>query len=221
MKKLKQTENFVVLGLFLGVLSAICALLLAFFSDLVQEPIAEAERRSINRALAQVLPPFDNHPRQDRVIIDGVTFMGAFKDGQLIAIAASEEQKGYAGPIQTLVGLELDGRIRAILVTKHSETPGLGSNVCERKFQKTIFNLFQKSPDGIAPNSFLDQFNGKSAVEGTSWKIQKDGGEIEYITGATISCRAITGLMDDITQCYRVNREEIIAELARMRGETQ
>ena len=78
---LKNSENFIVLGLFLAVLGLISAVLLAVFSDIVREPIAAAELRNTNKALEQILPPFDNQPSQDKVEIEAggsaITFMGA------------------------------------------------------------------------------------------------------------------------------------------------
>ncbi len=211
--KLKNTENFIVLGLFLAVIGLISGLLLAVFSGVVKEPIKAAELRNTNKALEQILPPFDNQPSQDKFEVDGITFMGAVRDGKLVALAASGAKKGYAGPVQALIGLETDGKIRAILITKQNETPGLGANVCERKFKKTIFNLFEKRPEGLAPNPFLDQFAGMSAQKDVTWKVKKDGGDIEYVTGATVTSRAITALTDEITQCFLANRGEIIAKL--------
>lgn len=111
---LKNSENFIVLGLFLAVLGLISAVLLAVFSDIVREPIAAAELRNTNKALEQILPPFDNQPSQDKVEIEAggsaITFMGAVKDGRLVALAARGERKGYAGPVQALVGLDVDGK---------------------------------------------------------------------------------------------------------------
>jgi len=211
--KLKNTENFFVLGLFLAVTGLISGLLLAVFSGIVKEPIAAAELRNTNKALEQILPPFDNQPSQDKYEIDGITFLGAVRDGKLVALAASGAKKGYAGPVRALVGLELDGKIRAILITKQNETPGLGANVCARKFKKTIFNLFDKRPEGLAPNPFLDQFDGMAAKKDVTWKVKKDGGDIEYVTGATVTSRAITALTDEIAQCFLAHRGEIIAKL--------
>lgn len=211
--KLKNTENFAVLGVFLAVTGLISGLLLAVFSDIAKEPIAAAELRNTNKALEQILPPFDNQPSQNKFEIDGITFLGAVRDGKLVALAASGEKKGYAGPVRALVGLELDGKIRAVLITGQNETPGLGANVCERKFKKTIFNLFDKRPEGLAPNPFLDQFDGMAATKDVVWKVKKDGGDIEYVTGATVTSRAITALADEITHCFLAHRGEIIAKL--------
>lgn len=215
---LKNTENFFVLGLFLAVLGLISAVLLAVFSDIVSEPIAAAELRTTNEALKQILPAFDNQPSEDQIVLKQgdmeITFMGAVKDGRLVAVAASGARKGYAAPVQALIGFDLDGKIRAVLITKQNETPGLGANVCQRQFKKTIFNLFEKRPEGLAPNSFLDQFNGKTAEPGTNWKVRKDGGNIDYVTGATITSRTITELADSVAQCFLANRAEIIAKLS-------
>ena len=215
---LKNTENFFVLGLFLAVLGLISAVLLAVFSDIVSEPIAAAELRTTNEALRQILPAFDNQPSENKLMLRQgdmeITFMGAVKDGKLIAVAASGACKGYAAPVQGLIGFDLDGKIRAVLITKQNETPGLGANVCQRQFKKTIFNLFEKRPEGIAPNSFLYQFNGKSAVKGKNWKVRKDGGRIDYVSGATVTSRAITELADSVAQCFLANRAEIIAKLS-------
>ena len=223
MTKLKETENLWILGLFLGITGLISALVLAVFSDLVREPIAAAELRSTNQALQQILPPFDNQPSQTVATIKGAngaeyTFMGAFKEGQLVALAATGAIAGYAGPVQAMVGLNPDGTIRAVLITRQNETPGLGANVCERKFQKTIFNLFEPVPEGVAPNSFLDQFNGKSADPAANWKVRKDGGSINYVTGATVTCRAVTELVSELDRCYLANKAEIIGALNSQEG---
>ena len=118
--KLKNTENFIVLGLFLAVIGLISGLLLAVFSGVVKEPIKAAELRNTNKALEQILPPFDNQPSQDKFEVDGITFMGAVRDGKLVALAASGAKKGYAGPVQALIGLETDGKIRAIQIGRAS-----------------------------------------------------------------------------------------------------
>lgn len=223
MTKLKETENLWILGLFLGITGLISALVLAVFSDLVREPIAAAELRSTNQALQQILPPFDNQPSRTSVKIKAengseYTFMGAFKDGRLVALAAIGANAGYAGLVHAMVGLNPDGSIRAVLITRHNETPGLGSYVCERKFQKTIFNLFEPKPEGLPPNSFLDQFDGKTARVAANWKVRKDGGSMKYITGATVTSRAVTELVSELDRCYLANKAEIIGALNSQEG---
>jgi electron transport complex protein RnfG len=112
MKKLKNTENILVLGLFLGVCGAIAALVLAYFDDVTRDPIEKMKMLAVNNALKEALPAFDNSPGTNSFEKDGVVFYGAKKDGKLVAIAASGfSMKGYSGKIAAMVGLNLDGSI--------------------------------------------------------------------------------------------------------------
>ena len=226
MKKLKETENILVLGIFLGVCGAIAALVLAFFADLTREPIKKMKMQAVNSALKEVLPEFDNSPGNNTFTKDGVIFYGAKKGGKLVAVAASGfTMKGYSGKIVAMVGLELDGKIRkiagkklsAVLITEQKETPGLGTVVCERKRQKTIVSIFKKpGKDANLPpeNKILDQFAGKKAGK-TPWQVTKAGGQFDYMTGATISSKAVTGVVYKIAHTFVVNKKEIIKELSK------
>jgi len=229
MKKLKETENILVLGIFLGVCAAIAALVLAYVAKVTDEPIKKMKMQEVNNALKEVLPAFDNSPGNNIYKKDGVTFYGAMKDGKLAAVAASgKTMKGYSGKIVAMVGLDLTGKIRtiaevdgkklsAVLITEQKETPGLGTVVCERKRQKTIISIFEKpGKDAHLPanNKILDQFADKEAGK-TPWQVTKAGGKFDYMTGATISSKAVTGVVYNIAHTFAVNRVEIIKELSK------
>ena len=229
MKKLKNTENIFVLGIFLGVCGAVAALVLAYFADLTREPIRKMKMQAVNNALKEVLPKFDNSPGDNVFKKDGITFYGAKKNGKLVGVAAAGfTMKGYSGKVVAMVGLDTNGKVRtiatinnkplsAVLITEQKETPGLGTVVCERKRQKTIFNVFAEPGEDAAypaPNPILDQFAGKKAGE-VEWKVTKDSGKFDYVTGATISSRAVTGLVYKIARTYAENQQEIDKELSR------
>jgi len=209
---LKDNENLFVLGSFLALTSIISGVLLAVFSDVVAQPIAEAKLRNTNQSLEMILPAFDNQPSENVTEIDGVKFLGATKDGKLVAVAAEASAKGYSGPVEALIGIEPDGKIIAVLITKQTETPGLGTNVCERKTQKTVGNMFDKQ-EGLPPNKILDQFKGQTS-DG-NWKVKKDGGTIEYITGATITSRAVTAVVNRADSTFVKNKAKIIEALSK------
>ena len=101
-----------------------------------------------------------------------------------------------------LAGFDIEGRITGVQVLEHKETPGLGANVCDRKFQRTIFNLGEKAPE-IPSNNYLDQFSGVNAADSGSWKISKDGGKFDYLTGATVTSRAVTDAIDRIAAAFK------------------
>ncbi len=221
MGKLKDTNNTFVLGLFLCVIGAIAALILAQVSAMTKAPIKANEAKVLNNALKEVLPAFDNITGPIKVKSDDaekydVTFYGAEKDGKLIAVAGiSKTMKGYSGYIQALVGINLNGKIRTVIITKQNETPGLGTVVCSRKNEVTIVQLVkgEKQAEGLPPNPILDQFDGKKAGK-EPWKVKKDGGTLDYVTGATISSRAVADVVYRISHTYNVQGKDIKSQLA-------
>ncbi|MCG8429803.1 MAG: RnfABCDGE type electron transport complex subunit G [Candidatus Omnitrophica bacterium] len=92
-------------------------------------------------------------------------------DKNLIGVAFKAEGKGYAGVIETMAGMSPDGRILAIKVMSQNETPGLGSLVTEEQFR--------------------EKFKGRAAV---------DLAEVEGITGATISSRAVISSVQETAE---------------------
>ena len=162
------------------------------------------------------LPLFDNAPDREakEYISPGnfkVVIMPVRKAGALKAFAVrSVSPDGYAGDVEITAGFDLAGKILAVLVTRQQETPGLGSNVCERKFRKTIFNLFQPRPVGLPPNHILDQFHGKTVPEKESWKVKRDGGSFDFVTGATITSRAVTAAVEQAGKTLRLHMEDFM-----------
>ena len=216
---LKKTENIWILGIFLGIVGLLSALLLAVANNLTQEPIAKAQANAVKNSLKQVLPNFDNNPSDKTYSVKSpsgypITFMAAKANGKLVGIAAKgATPQGYAGKIELLTGITLDGKINSTLILNHNETPGLGANVCNRKFQKTIFNLFKNAPTGLPANKYLDQFNHQKATSKKPWKISKDGGKYDFATGATVTSRAITEMLWEINRTFVINNKKIIANL--------
>ncbi len=224
---LKNTSNPVVLGIFLGLIGGIAAIILAKVADVTKAPIKANEQKVISMALKKVLPDFDNAPGNDTTTVKAsdnakipVKFFGATMKGKLVGVAGqSYSLKGYAGKIEVMVGLDLNGKIRTVLVTSQKETPGLGTVVCERKKQVTIFTLFggKKEADKLPPNKILDAFDGHSAAKKDSWpqpwKVEKDGGKALFMTGATISSRAVTEAVYRVAQTYIKQKNKIVAAL--------
>ena len=101
---------------------------------------------------------------------DSLEFFPAKKGGELIGVAIkTKSSKGYSGDISIMVGFNLAGEIQNIFVINHKETPGLGSKMTTPAFV----------------NQFLNKHPEKMKL-----KVKKDGGDVDAITGATISSRA-------------------------------
>jgi electron transport complex protein RnfG len=115
--------------------------------------------------------------------IDGKSlFIGRDAGGQAIGSIFKVAPRGYAGPINILIGVNPDGTAAAVSITKldQTETPGLGTKITEPKFR--------------------DQFKGK---EGDALKLKKDGGSIDAITAATISSRAVANGVKEGMDWYK------------------
>ena len=83
--------------------------------------------------------------------------------------------EGYGGDIVLMVGFKKDKKtVISYKVLQASETPGLGMKL--------------KTPE------FSGQFSGK---DGSALKVKKDGGDIEAITSATITSRAVCKAIAD------------------------
>lgn len=95
----------------------------------------------------------------------------AEKGGKAIAFVVPAVGKGYAGAIEMLAGVTMDGKLIDYKVLKHAETPGLGDKMVEPKFRK--------------------QFAGKTPADLEVVKVPTDK-NIQALTGATITSRAVT-----------------------------
>jgi len=183
----------------LTVIASCSGLILSLAEQATREPIKQQRRAQMVKALSTVLPQFDNSPDTDTVDIqDGVdkkgnpvavTFYRARKDGQLVGTAFKViAPEGYSGNIEVMVGLKPDETLNAIEILAHAETPGLGAKIIEPAFK--------------------DQYQGKG-LDNADFRVKKDGGEFDQISGATISPRAVTGAIKKGLEFYRAHKEEI------------
>jgi electron transport complex protein RnfG len=176
------------------------AVVLSLVEAVTREPIAEQRRLERLRAIEAVLPPFTNAPDADTVVLPAGTdkkgreitrtFYRGRHDGALVGVAfTTSSDQGYGGTIEIMVGVTPEGTVTGIEILRHSETPGLGDRITEAGFKK--------------------QFQGKN-LDNADWRVKKDGGDFDQITGATISPRAVVGAVSRGLQFYRQHRTEIV-----------
>lgn len=97
----------------------------------------------------------------------------ATKDDEFAGFCIQLEATGYIGPIDMIVGINPDMSFAGIKIISLSETPGLGAKTNEKDF----YGQFAKGKEG-------ELTVVKNATESPS--------EIQAVTGATISSKAIT-----------------------------
>ena len=186
----------------LTLIAAIAGGILAAVEKVTREPIAEQRRLQMLRALSAVLPDFDNSPDADTLTIttgsdrqgrhiDTVFYRGR-KGEQLTGTAFQVvAPDGYSGNIAVMVGIRPDHSIHAIEILTHGETPGLGSKISEPWYKAL----------------FVDK-----TLKGSDWRVKKDGGDFDQLTGATISARAVVGAVRTGLELYREHEDKIIAQ---------
>ena len=174
----KKESTFINMVVSLLVITLVSGLSLGFINDLTIEPIAKAKLERKVNALKQVLPEFNNNPVEQVKRIksdkakDSIEIYAGMLDNQPIGTAViGYSEKGYSGLIKIMVGFKPDGTIHNIVVLEQKETPGLGTK--------------------MKNESFLQQFRDKNPAS-FNLKVTKDGGEVDALTGATISTRAFT-----------------------------
>jgi len=180
------------------VLTLVCivaAIALAKVYDFTKEPIAQQRRLARLRAVEAVLPEHDNQPDQDTVELhldDEATklvYLG-LSQGQVNGFAFEiKNNEGYGGEIVAMLGVNPDGTIYGVEVVRHGETPGLGAK--------------------ITTPEFISQFRGKS-LSNTKFMLQKDGGDLDQVTGATISPRAIVKAIQEGLDFFNHYQQKIL-----------
>ena len=221
---MKQILN---LTLSLTIIAMVATALLSIVNDMTKGPIAQAKKVQQESALKAILPEFDNNPFAEKSVttildekkkeIGEFVFLTAKKDSKIVGYAVlGFTDKGFSGRIEAIVGFTTEGNITKVMVTKHKETPGLGTKVCNRKVQKTIKTILAgKKLEGLAPSIFLDQYDGVSARLAAQVKLKgqlvvgKDKkSTLDAISGATVSSTAMSNAVNRICSEFIKYMEE-------------
>lgn len=177
---MKKTSGLrAVLTLF--IITAVIALLLALVNGITAQRIAQAQEEKTREALSAVLE-------------EGMTLgerLPDFPDPSEGMIQSAYEASGgyvfivntagYGGNIAMTVGVNEAGEVTGVEIISHGETPALG----------------ERAVKGSSGELFRSQYLG--AREPMS--VNKDGGTIEAISGATMTSRGITQGVNAALEC--------------------
>jgi len=172
----------------LTVLSAFSGGLLASLRNGTKDKIEYQQLKFVKGpAILDIFKGAANNPLVDRFKIkDGNVersfFVGKFDD-KLDTVAFESYGKGYGGDIGLMVGVNLNtDKILGVGVTTLSETPGVGSRA-------------KTDPD------FVAQFAGRPLME--TFKVKADGGQVDALSGATVTSRGVAAGMTDAGLIYK------------------
>ena len=176
-------KYYLKLGFILFIITAIASGVLAYLNTLTQPIIEENQRVAQEKAQKEVLP--------SAVTFEEVTgeltyHIGKDAEENVVGYTFVASLYGYSGDVKTMVGVNTDLVIEKVKIISQAETPGLGAN-CEKP-------------------EFQAQFSGKQKTE---MKVDKDGGTIESLTGATITTRTIANSIKAAMNKLDVPADEI------------
>ena len=165
--------------------SVFSGLILGFVYEQTLAPIQSAQSRIELNAITDIIgSDYDNNPFTDKTYIyddngNKLEFYPARKGGQIKAFAIKTfSNQAFGGRLELIVGFGINGKILGYKIVSSQETPGLGTKVNDAEFAAQF--------KGLIPS-----FN--------SFNVRQDGGEIDAITSATISSRAV---IDAIRRAY-------------------
>jgi electron transport complex protein RnfG len=188
--------------------SVVGAVLLAGTFQLTRPSIEKSERDAKIKLIAQVLPAgsYDSDLVKSARPLPADPLLGLRKPGEYYPATLAGKTSavvleaiapdGYAGEIKLLVGIQPNGQLTGVRVTEHHETPGLGDYI------------------DIAKSPWIHQFDGKSLdnPKPDDWKVKKDGGKFDYMTGATISPRAVVKAVKHALDYFAQHKAELLAQ---------
>lgn len=191
-------RDMVKMVLVLTILSSFSGGILAAVRDVTRDKIEYQQLKFEKEpAIRKILEGCVNNPVSDRFRVDVSAtdtpiFPGRFDDRDTVVVFESFG-KGFSGEIGLMVGVDpATDKITGVAVTTHSETPGIGSKAKE---------------DG----TFGKQFSGRPVT--AEFRVKADGGEIDAITGATITSRGVCLAVTKAGETYKTLKPEINEKL--------
>jgi len=188
---IKSTLTSMSLTLFLVCLFASAVMGGAY--ALTKEKLEGANNDKINGAIAAVIPAFDNNPYNSKIEQEykGKVYMvyPGKKGKEITGYAIESASEGYSGFVSLMIGFKPDGSINDIAVLSHTETPGLGDKIEPGK------------------GDFGVQFKGKNPAD-FKILVKQDGGDVDAITGVTITTRAYCDAVTNAWEVFKLVREK-------------
>ena len=191
------------LSIILMIITGIAAGSLALVNMRTRPIIEEYKRAEQAKARSEVM-----EEGRKFVLCDSASALPYYKiyadeeGSQLIGYVFNAAGKGYSSTILTVTGLDTSFNIMGIKITSQQETPGLGAKCLE---------VFYGENDSWFQRQFYRDDRGKRGkppLSALAVAVDRDGGEIHSITGATITGRAIANSIKQTASDLRDKLEE-------------
>ena len=192
----EKTSSLKMLRAMVGI-GLICALLIVLTFTGTLPRIEKLKAEALEAAIFKVLPgitktqafQFDEEsgflPVEEKTAEAQVVYAGYDEKGQLVGVAVEASAQGYADILRMLYGYSPDQEaIVGLYVLESKETPGLGDKIEKDQNFLVNFNALDASLNDEKKEVANTIVTVKNGTKKNPW-------EIDGITGATISSRAI------------------------------
>ena len=181
--------------LILTLITVIAGFLLGAVYEITKDPIAQSQEKTKKEVWQAVfsdvkLDDFKAEDVDQEAASKAVKDMGTNTTVDEVCTAGDEgyvitttDKDGFGGNIQITVGIKKDGTINGVSILSISETAGLGMKATEP--------------------SFYNQYVNKKADKFVVSKDGGDGEQIDALSGATITSRAVTGAVNTALGYYQ------------------
>ena len=198
------TQNSAAMIRTLTLIATLSGLLVVGVVELTRDSIAANQREAVERAIFRVLPgavSWREYRLQGEQLFttqqtpEGVALYAGFDGEQrLVGIAAEGAAQGYADTIRLLYGYSPACEcITGIQILKSAETPGLGDKIFKDAAFVANFD---------ALDARLDEAGAalRNAIVTVKHGQKREAWQIDAISGATVSSRAVGKALNDSTQ---------------------
>lgn len=193
-------KNIIKNTVILTIITLVAGVLLGMVYEITKEPIAQAKEKAKNEAYQTVMKGADTFdtevvlkPEKISKLLAKKKIIGCSVD-EVVAAKAKDEiigyiftittSEGYGGNIQISVGISNDGTVTGVEMLSIKETVGLGMNANTPEFK----------------NQFTDKKTDSFVVTKTGAASDND---IDAISGATITSKAVTDAVNAAIACYQ------------------
>lgn len=160
----KNSPSIVKLAILLMVICAVVSAVLGAVNYITKDRIAELTAQKTAEAYAEVLPTSGEYTEVEYTgDVATVDTVATCEEGTIVQLTVS----GAQSMVTLVVGVDNDGAVTGVSIVDHGETPGLGALATGADWRA--------------------QFAGETA----GLALTKKGGNIEALTGATITSQAI------------------------------
>lgn len=177
MNAVKNESSMASLVIVLAVICLVSAAVLGLVNSVTLAPIAANTEKTVQESLRAVMPidgdyedVTDSYTGGDVTVeVTGITVpvTAVYKAGDVGYVVETNSPNGFGGALDMMAGIDNEGKVTGIAIISHAETSGLGSKSTDPKWQAQFVGL-----EGVV-------------------SVTKDGGQIEAITGSTITSRAV------------------------------